>query len=83
MPTVVVAVVHGGRTFSGGAATRVVGDVGCGRDRPPRPFGYRALMIAHARGPGRFGDVDPARQWQMRPPVVNACGSGSAAPLDL
>jgi hypothetical protein len=28
MPTVVVVVVHGGRAFSGGAAARVVGDVG-------------------------------------------------------
>jgi hypothetical protein len=63
MPTVVAAVVLDGRTFSGGAAARVVGDMGCGRDGPPRLFGCRAVMIAHARAPGRFGDVGPTHQW--------------------
>jgi hypothetical protein len=29
-------------------------------------------MIARARAPSRFGDVGPARQWQMRLPAVNA-----------
>jgi hypothetical protein len=62
MPRVVAAVVHHRRAFSGGATTRVVGDVGCGRDGPPRLFGYHALMIAHARAPTRFGVVGPARQ---------------------
>jgi hypothetical protein len=61
MPTVVAAVVCSGRTFSGGAIVRVVGDVGVGDDRPPRPLGTRAIIIA--RAPGRFGDVGPARQW--------------------
>jgi hypothetical protein len=32
MPTVVAAVVCGGRAFSGGAAARVVGDMGGGVD---------------------------------------------------
>jgi hypothetical protein len=64
MPTVVAAVVCGGRAFSGGAAARVVGDVGGGgrRDGAPRPFGCRTVMIAHAHAPGRFGAVGPARQ---------------------
>jgi hypothetical protein len=61
MPTVVVVVVCGGRAFSGGAVARVVGDVGGGRDGAPRPFGCRAVMIAHACTPGRFGAVGPAR----------------------
>jgi hypothetical protein len=63
MPTVVAAVVRGGRAFSGGATTRIVGDVGGRRDGPPRPFGCRVVMIAHAHAPGRLGDVGPARQW--------------------
>jgi hypothetical protein len=75
MPTVVVVVVCGGRAFSGGAVARVVGDVGGGRDGAPRPFGCRAVMIAHACTPGRFGAVGPARQWQMQPPAVNARGA--------
>jgi hypothetical protein len=86
MPTVVVAVVRRGRAFSSDATARVVGDVGGGRDRPPRPFGCRGVMIARARAPGRFGDVGPARQRQMRLPAVIARstrGLGSIAPLDL
>jgi hypothetical protein len=63
MPTVVAAVMRGGRAFSGGATAQVVGDVGGGRDGPPRPFGCRAVMIARAHAPGHFGDVGPARQW--------------------
>jgi hypothetical protein len=63
MPTVVAAVVCCGRAFSGGATARVVGDVGDGRDGPPRPFGCRAVMITRARVLGHFGDVGPARQW--------------------
>jgi hypothetical protein len=81
MPTVVAAVVRGGRAFSCGAVALVVGDVGCGRDGSLWPFGCRAVMIMRARAPGHFGDVGPARQWRMRPPAVNACsarGSGSA-----
>jgi hypothetical protein len=63
MPTVVAAVVCGGRTFSGDATARVVGDVGGRHDGPPRPFGCRALMITRACAPVRFGDVGPAHQW--------------------
>jgi hypothetical protein len=63
MPTVVAAVVRRGRAFSGGATARVVGDVGGGRDGPPRPFGCRVVIIARARAPGHFDDVGPARQW--------------------
>jgi hypothetical protein len=55
--------VRGGRAFSGGAAAHVVGDVGCGRDGLPRPFGCRAVMIAHVRVSSRFDDVGPSRQW--------------------
>jgi hypothetical protein len=82
MPTVMAAVVRGRRTFSDGATARVVGDVGCGRDGPPRPFGCRAVMIAHERAPGRLVVVGPACQWQMQPPAINVhdawfgeCGS--------
>jgi hypothetical protein len=74
MSTVVAVVVRGRRVFSGSAAARVVGAVGGRCDRPPRPFGYRAAMIAHARATGRFGAVGPACQWQMQPPAVNAHG---------
>jgi hypothetical protein len=75
MPTVVAAVVRGGRAFSGDATACVVGDVGGGRDGPSWPFDCRVALIAHARAPGHFGDVGPARQWQTRPPAVNACGA--------
>jgi hypothetical protein len=57
MPMVVI--VRGGCAFSGGAATRVVGDVGGGRDGAPRPFGFRIVMIAHARASGCFSVVGP------------------------
>jgi hypothetical protein len=60
MPTVVAAVTRRGCAFSGDATARVVGDVGCGRDGPPRLFGCHAVMIAHARAPSRFGAVGPA-----------------------
>jgi hypothetical protein len=63
MPIVVAAVMFRGRAFSGGATACIVGDVGGGRDGPPRPFGCCAVMIARARAPGHFGDVGPARQW--------------------
>jgi hypothetical protein len=62
IPTVVAAVVCRGCAFSGGAAVRGVGDMGGGRDGPPRPFGCRAVMITHAHTPGRFGVVGPARR---------------------
>jgi hypothetical protein len=61
MPTVVATVVRRGRAFSGDATARVVGVVGGGRDGPPRLFGCRAVMIARARAPSRFGDVGPIR----------------------
>jgi hypothetical protein len=49
MATVVAVIMRGGRTFLGGAAARVVDDVGGGRDGAPRPFGCRAAMITRAR----------------------------------
>jgi hypothetical protein len=51
-----------GRAFSGGAAAQSGRRVGGGRDGPPRPFGCRVVMIAHARTPGCFGVVGPARR---------------------
>jgi hypothetical protein len=78
--------VTGGRAFSGGAAARVVGRRGGGRDGAPRPFSRRAAMIAHARVSGCFGMVGPACQRHTKSPAVNACGArgfGSAAPPDL
>jgi hypothetical protein len=62
LPTVVAAIVRRGCAFSGGAAACIVGDVGCGRDGLPWLFDCRAVMIAHARAPGRFGMVGSARQ---------------------
>jgi hypothetical protein len=62
MTMVAAAIVRCGRAFSGGATAHVVGDVGGGRDRPPRPFGRRAVMIAHAHAPDCFGAVGPAHQ---------------------
>jgi hypothetical protein len=54
MATVVAAVVRHGRAFSGVATARIVGDVGGGCDRPSRPFGCHAIMIARAcAGPFR------------------------------
>jgi hypothetical protein len=47
MPTAVATVVRRGRAFSGDATTRVVGDVGGGRDGPPRLFDCCVVMIAH------------------------------------
>jgi hypothetical protein len=75
MPTVMAAVVCGGRAFSGGAAARIVGNMGCRRDGPPRPFSCRAVMIAHERAPGRFGVVGLTCQWQMQSPAVNVHGA--------
>jgi hypothetical protein len=86
MTTVVAVIVRGGRTFSGGAAARIVGDVGGGRDGAPRPFSCRTVMIARAHSSSRFGTVGPVCQRQTRSPAVNAHdarGFGSAAPPDL
>jgi hypothetical protein len=83
MTAVVAVVMRCGHTFSGGTTARVVGGVGGRRDGPSRHFGCHAIMIAHARASYRFGVVGSVRQWQMQPPIVNACstrGSGSAAP---
>jgi hypothetical protein len=77
MTVVVAAVVHCGRAFSGDTIMSVVGDVGGGRDGPPRPFGCRAVMITHARATCRFGVVGSAHQWQMRQPAVNARGASA------
>jgi hypothetical protein len=57
MTMVAAAIVRCGRAFSGGATAHVVGDVGGGRDGPPRPFGRRTVMIAHARVADCFGAV--------------------------
>jgi hypothetical protein len=62
MVVVMAVVVHSGRAFLGGATAIVVDDVLGGRDGAPRPFGRRAVMIAHARMPGRFGAVGPVCQ---------------------
>jgi hypothetical protein len=59
MAAVAAAVMHGGRAFSGGAATRVVDGMGGGCDRAPRPFGCSAVMIAHACASVHFGTVGP------------------------
>jgi hypothetical protein len=56
----VAAVARHGRTFSGDATARVVGDVGGGRDGPLWLFGCRIVMIACVRAPFRFGMVGPA-----------------------
>jgi hypothetical protein len=86
MDIVAAAIVRGGRAFSGGAATCIVGDVGGRSDGASRPFGCCAVMITHAHASGCFGTVGPACQWQTKLPVVNARGArglGSAAPPDL
>jgi hypothetical protein len=86
MAAVVAAVVRGRRAFSGGTAASIVVDVGGGRDGAPRPFGCRAVMIARARSPGRFGTVGLLCERQTRSPAVNACGAcgfGSETPPDL
>jgi hypothetical protein len=85
MPRVVAAVVHRRRAFSGGATTRVVGDVGCGRDGPPRLFCYQALMIVHARAPARsawWGPLVSDRRSRLQL-MRMARGLGSVAPIDL
>jgi hypothetical protein len=65
MAAIVTAIVRGGHAFSGGAAARVVDDVGGGRDGALQPFGYHTVMIVHAHTSGYFGAVGPAYQWQM------------------
>jgi hypothetical protein len=85
MPAVVAAVVRGRRAFSGVAATRVIGDVGCGCHGPPQLFSCHAVMIAHARETV-LAWWGPARQRQMQPPAINAHDarfSRSVAPPDL
>jgi hypothetical protein len=59
MTAVTAVVVCCGRAFSSVATARVVGDVGGGRDGPPRPLGCRAVMIARARASYRFSVVGP------------------------
>jgi hypothetical protein len=63
MTVVVIVVVRSRRAFSGGTTARVVGDVRGRREGPPRPFGCRAVVIAHARASCRFGVVGSAHQW--------------------
>jgi hypothetical protein len=60
MCAVAAIVSRHGLAFSGAAAARVVGDVGrrtC--VRLPRPFGYRAVMIARVQACGRLGRGGP------------------------
>jgi hypothetical protein len=57
MATVVAVVVRCGRAFSGGTTAGIMDDMADRRDGAPRPFGYRAVMIARARVPDRFGVV--------------------------
>jgi hypothetical protein len=87
MPTVVAAVVHHGRAFSGGATASVVGNVGGGRDGPPRPFGCRAVMIACARAPGRLATWGPLISgrcgYLQLMHAARVRGLGSTTPLDL
>jgi hypothetical protein len=83
MVVVVAAVVRCRRAFSGGAAACVVDDMGGGRDEMPWPLGYRAVMIARARVPGRFNVVGPSCRRRAATPAVNAHdtrGFRSAAP---
>jgi hypothetical protein len=50
------------------------------------PIGYRTVVIARVRVPGRFGMAGPGCQRQMVLPIVNAHGAhgfGSAAPSSL
>jgi hypothetical protein len=75
MAAVVAAVVRGGRTFSGGAATSIVDDVGGERDKAPRPFGCCDVMITCARTSSRFSMVGPVCQWQTMSHAVNARGA--------
>jgi hypothetical protein len=77
MIVVVAAVMHSGRTFSGGAAAGVVGDVGGRRDGAPRPIDCHVVMIAHACVPGRFSAVGPAGQRWMALFAVNVRGARS------
>jgi hypothetical protein len=49
MAAVVAAVVCCGCAFSGGATASVVDDMGGGRDRAPRPFDCRAVIITRVR----------------------------------
>jgi hypothetical protein len=87
MVAVVAVVMRSGRAFSGGAAANVVDDVGDGRERAPRPFGCRAVMIAHARASGHFSTVGPTSQRQTVSPAVNMHAARvvleSVAPPDL
>jgi hypothetical protein len=62
MTVVVAAVVRSGRNFLGSAAVSVVGDVGGECEGAPRPFGFYAIMITHARVPSCFSVVGSADQ---------------------
>jgi hypothetical protein len=64
----------------------VVRDVGGGRDRAPRPFGHRAVMIACARAHDHFGAAGPVCQRCKVPPALIGAARGvfgGVAPLDL
>jgi hypothetical protein len=86
MTTVVAAVVRGGRAFSGGAAARVVGDVGGRCEGASRPFGCCAVMIVCARRSGRFVTLGPSvssRQGCLQLMRTMRAVFGSAASPDL
>jgi hypothetical protein len=83
MATVVAVVVHCGRAFSGGTTAGVVDDMAGRRDGAPWPFGYRAVIIARARVPGRFGVVGSSCQWRTASPVVNAHDARGFGSADL
>jgi hypothetical protein len=55
MPAVAAVARRCGRAFSGAVAARVVAEWEGGRDRLPRPPGYRAVMIARMQTCGRHG----------------------------
>jgi hypothetical protein len=86
MAAVVAAVVRCGRAFLSAATASVVGDVGGGCDGASRPFSCRAVMIARARIPGRFGAAGPGCQRRTVSPTFNVHdvrGFGSADPPEL
>jgi hypothetical protein len=75
MTSVMAAAVRSGRAFSGGAARATWGD---GRDGALRPFGCRAVMIAHARVRGLFSVVGPDGRRLMALPAFNRRGARSS-----
>jgi hypothetical protein len=56
----------------------IVGDAAGGRDGATRPFGCRAVMIAHACVRGHFGATGLADQRRMALPAFNVRGTRSS-----